>query len=384
MPVDEWLDPLSDDEEAARERARRRAERARRRAEREAAVEAETRDALAGDGAVPTSTESGNGARATVTMDRPRLPSPPPREPPPDPPSGPPPPRPPRGKIYLRRLIAVLGVACLAFIAVVVVVIAQAGDDEEEGQAPAPAPAKPQRTFDLTIPEGYDRSQTAALAREAGIDGSYMKASRSAPRGFNLAEFGAPGADSLEGFLFPATYELFRTDTARDLVRKQLDAFELNFAGIDMGYARSRNLTEYDVVKIASMIEREVAVEDERPLVGAVIYNRLSQSMPLQIDATIRFEDQNYDEPLLAPRLDEDTPYNTYTNPGLPPGPIGNPGLASLEAAAKPARVAYLYYVVKPGTCGHVFAETEEEFFDAEAEYDAAREAEGGQSPTEC
>jgi hypothetical protein len=378
--MDDWLDPIAD-EEAARERARRRAERARRRAEREAAVEAHDRDTLGGDGAVPASTPSGNGDRATVTMDRARLPSPPPPPPPPDPPSGRPPARSPRGKIYLRRLTAVLGVACLAFIAVVVVVIAQRGNGEEE---PAPAPSKPLKTFDLTIPEGYDRSQTAALAREAGIEGSYMKASRSAPRGFNLAEFGARGADSLEGFLFPATYELFRTDTARDLVRKQLDAFEQNMAGIDMGYARSKNLTHYDVVKIASMIEREVSVAEERPLVAAVVYNRLAADMPLQIDATIRFEDQNYDEPLLASRLDEDTPYNTYTNPGLPPGPIGNPGLASLEAAAKPARVDYLYYVVKPGTCGHVFAETEEEFFDAQAEYDAAREAAGGQSPTEC
>jgi hypothetical protein len=379
--MDDWLDPIADDEEAARERARRRAERARRRAEREAAVEAHDRDTLGGDGAVSASMPSGNGDRATVTMDRPRLPPPPPPAPPPDPHSARPPKRSPRGKIYLRRLIAVLGVACLAFVAVVVVVIAQRGNGEEE---PAPAPSKPLRTFDLTIPEGYDRSQTAALAREAGIEGSYVKASRSAPRGFNLAEFGAGGADSMEGFLFPATYELFRTDTARDLVRKQLDAFEQNMAGIDMSYARSRNLTRYDVVKIASMIEREVSVAEERPLVAAVVYNRLAADMPLQIDATIRFEDQNYDEPLLASRLDEDTPYNTYTNPGLPPGPIGNPGLASLEAAAKPARVDYLYYVVKPGTCGHVFAETEEEFFDAQAEYDAAREAAGGQSPTEC
>jgi hypothetical protein len=377
--MDDWLDPIAD-EEAARERARRRAERARRRAEREAAVEAHDRETLGGDGAVPASTPSGNGDRAAVTMDRPRLPSPSP-PPPPDPPSGRPPARSPRGKIYLRRLTAVLGVACLAFIAVVVVVIAQRGNGEEE---PAPAPSKPLKTFDLTIPEGYDRSQTAALAREAGIEGSYMKASRSAPRGFNLAEFGARGADSLEGFLFPATYELFRSDRAQDLVQKQVEAFEQNFASIDMGYAQSRNLTDYDVVKIASMIEREVSVAEERPLVAAVVYNRLAADMPLQIDATIRFEDQNYDEPLLASRLDEDTPYNTYTNPGLPPGPIGNPGLASLEAAAKPARVDYLYYVVKPGTCGHVFAETEEEFFDAQAEYDAAREAAGGQSPTEC
>jgi cell division protein YceG involved in septum cleavage len=381
--MDDWRDPLGDDEETARERARRRAERARRRAEREAAIEAHNRDAVGDDPVVPASTPSGNGDRATAAAGPPQLTSPPAPPSLPSPPPRRPPERPPRSQIYLRRLIAVLGIACLAFAAVVVVVIAQRGNGDEE-EAAAPVSGKPQRTFDLTIQEGYDRSQTAALAREAGVEGNYLKASRNAPRGFNLAEYGARGAESLEGFLFPATYELFRSDRAEDLVQKQIEAFEQNFASIDMGYAQSRNLTEYDVVKIASMIEREVAVENERPLVGAVIYNRLSQDMPLQIDATIRFEDQNYDEPLLASRLEEDTPYNTYTNPGLPPGPVGNPGLASLEAAADPARVNYLYYVVKPGTCGHVFTASEAEFFDAQAEYDAAREAEGGQSPTDC
>jgi YceG-like family len=376
--MDDWLDPIADNEEAARERARRRAERARRRAEREAAAEGDDRDALAGDGVAPAPPPSGNGAQA----DPPQLAAEPPPAPP-DPPHGRPPPGPARGRIWMRRLIAVLGIACLAFVAVVVVVIAQRGDGDDE-EATAPAATKPQRTFDLTIPEGYDRSQTAALAREAGIEGDYMKASRSAPRGFNLGEYEAQGADSLEGFLFPATYELFRTDRAEDLVQKQLDAFEQNFASIDMRYARSKNLTPYDVVKIASMIEREVAVENERPLVGAVIYNRLSQDMPLQIDATIRFEDQNYEEPLLASRLDEDTPYNTYTNTDLPPGPIGNPGLASLDAAADPARVNYLYYVVKPGTCEHVFTADYDEFLAASDDYDVARAEEGGRSPTDC
>jgi hypothetical protein len=408
--VDDWLDPLSEDEEAARERTRRRAERARRRAERDVAAESEPppevsdarralgdrvrdglgdgagsgaeahdADPLGRDGEAPAATSGGNGARG----DRPQLASPLPPEARPDPPQGRQPLGPSRGRVWMRRLIAVLGIACLAFVAVVVLVIAQRGDGDGEEAAP-PAAAKPLRTFDLTIPEGYDRSQTAAVAREAGVEGNYMAASRNAPRGFNLAEYEARGADSLEGFLFPATYELFRSDRAEDLVQKQIEAFEQNFASIDMGYADSRNLTPYDVVKIASMIEREVVEEEERSLVSAVIYNRLSQGMPLQIDATIRFEDQNYDEPLLASRLDEDTPYNTYTNTGLPPGPIGNPGAASLEAAADPERVNYLYYVVDPGTCGHVFTASEAEFLDAKAEYEAARAAEGGQSPTEC
>ena len=135
---------------------------------------------------------------------------------------------------------------------------------------------------------------------------------------------------------------------------------------------------------IASMIEREVQVPGGARPVAAVIYNRLEAGMPLGIDATIRFEVQNFDEPLLESELEMDSPYNTRTNAGLPPGPIGNPGLASLEAAANPADVDYLFYVVKPGTCGeHVFTETEDEFDEAAAEYQAALEAEGG-SPTEC
>jgi YceG-like family len=402
----EWQDPFGEDE-AARDRARRRAERARRREEREAGEEAEDARASlaprvgerpadaaptaagpgdghpAGDGASPPAVADGNGAGAPVALDRP---PPPPGRPPraAPPPSAPrrPPGGPSPGAVRVRRLVAVLGVACLAFVALVVFVLARSGDDEEA--APAPAPAKPLKTIDITIPEGYDRTQTAAVAKDAGIDGNYAKASARAS-GFPLARHGAQGADSLEGFLFPATYELYKRDDVEDLVDKQLDAFQQNIATVDMGYARSRNLTTYDVVKIASMIEREVQVPRERKLVAAVIYNRLSQGMNLAIDATIRFEDRNYDEPLLESRLQEDTPYNTYVNPGLPPGPIGNPGLASLRAAAKPAKVDHLYYVVKPGTCGeHVFVDTEEEFYAASARYDAAREAAGGKSPTEC
>ena len=116
-----------------------------------------------------------------------------------------------------------------------------------------------------------------------------------------------------------------------------------------------------------------------------MIYNRLAAGEPLGIDATIRYEDQNYDEPLTESRLAEDTPYNTRVDPGLPPTPIGNPGLASIEAAANPARSDAYFFVVKPGTCGeHVFTATEEEFAAAPRPSTRRRcEAEGG-SPTDC
>jgi uncharacterized YceG family protein len=152
-----------------------------------------------------------------------------------------------------------------------------------------------------------------------------------------------------------------------------------------MSYAKSKNLTVYDVVTIASMVEREAMIDEERPLVAAVIYNRLKDGMPLGIDATTRFATGNYEDPLTESELATSSPYNTRTNAGLPPGPIASPGLASIEAAANPARVGFLFYVVKPGTCGeHSFSKTEAEFEADVARYNEAREAAGGESPDSC
>ena len=155
-----------------------------------------------------------------------------------------------------------------------------------------------------------------------------------------------------EGFLFPDTFELVKGAPASDLVRLQLEDFKRRVAAVDMRYARSKNLTTRDVITIASMIEDEVAAASQRKLVAAVIYNRLHEGMPLGIDATVRFATGNYDRPLTESQLAVDSPYNTRVNAGLPPGPIDSPGLASIEAAAHPAKVGYLYYVTKPGTCG--------------------------------
>jgi UPF0755 protein len=139
------------------------------------------------------------------------------------------------------------------------------------------------------------------------------------------------------------------------------------------------------VLTIASMVERETRTARERPLVAAVVYNRLHARQPLGIDATIRYATENWTRPLTRSELALDSPYNTRTRAGLPPTPIGNPGLASIRAAARPARVGYLYYVVKPGTCGeHAFSTTFAQFERDQERYNAAREAAGGQSPTKC
>ena len=245
------------------------------------------------------------------------------------------------------------------------------------------APAN-QRVIVVTIPEGYSRSQIAEVAKQAGLKGNYLKETV-AQKGFNPGKYRAKGAKDLEGFLFPATYELERGSSAKDLVRKQLDAFEQNMAQVNLKPAKSKGLTAFDVLIIASMVDREVQVAKERPLVAGVIRNRIRDGMPLGIDATVRFAVDNYTEPLTQSQLNSNSPYNTRKFTGLPPGPIGNPGLASIEAAAQPVKVDYLFYVVKPNTCGeHTFATTEAEFERASKEYERAREQAGGQSPTNC
>jgi len=276
------------------------------------------------------------------------------------PPASPPPPRQARGRG--RRVLATLALGLLLMTAAAAFAAYRYLDDEE------PPPPAPLPTITLTIPEGLSRAETAELAKEVGLRGDYMKASR-----------------GREGFLFPDTFELRRGAPVGDLVQLQLEDFKRRVAGVDLAYARSKNLTLRDVVTIASMVEREAQLESERPLIAAVIYNRLREGMPLGIDATIRFATGNYEEPLTESELAVDSPYNTRLNAGLPPGPIGNPGLASIEAAARPAQVDHLFYVVKPGTCGeHAFSSTEAEFQADVARYNEAREAAGGQSPDTC
>ena len=156
--------------------------------------------------------------------------------------------------------------------------------------------------------------------------------------------------------MFPDTYFVFETDPAATLVEKQLENFRAKWAKVDMTYARSKNLTNYDVLTIASMIEKEVVVPRERRLVAAVIYNRLHQRMPLGIDATLRYGlDLPPTEAITKTQLASDSPYNTRKFRGLPPTPIANPGLDSLQAAAHPAKVDYLYFVRKPDCRSHFF-----------------------------
>jgi len=404
----DWRDPFrdDDDDEATRERARRRAEREARRRERrqkladrvekqtasrEAAAEPpphpapeashspETVGSAAGAEAPEPPGAAGEepaparsalaAARRRMTRPRGRAGS-----------SG----RPPSNVLWRRRLLA-FGLLAGAFALAVFGATTVADRLGGSGDTGEPSAAEPEPTVSVTIPEGFDRRQIAAIAEEAGLRGNYVKASRRA-KGFNPGRFGADDPDSLEGFLFPATYDLPRRANVNRLVGLQLQALRDNIDQVNMRRAERGNLTEYDVLKIASMIEREVQVPKERRLVAAVIYNRLADGSPLGIDATIRYEDQNFEEPLTESRLAEPTPYNTRIHPGLPPTPIGNPGLAAIRAAANPANVDHFYYVVKPDTCGeHVFTASEQEFQEAVAEYQRRLEEEGGApTPDDC
>jgi UPF0755 protein len=234
----------------------------------------------------------------------------------------------------------------------------------------------------VTVPEGRSRSEIAPTLKR--LEGNYLRATRRS-RLLDPRAYGAKGAANLEGFLFPATYELKKGQPVRKLVDEQLRAFKRNFGRVDLGFAKRKNLTPYDVLIIASLVEREAQVAKERPIIASVIYNRLKNDIRLDIDATTRFAVGNWSRPLRVSELQSPSPYNTRVHSGLPPGPIGNPGLASMKAAARPAKTGFIFYVVKPGTCGrHNFAETDAEFQRYVAEYERARAERGGKSPTNC
>jgi uncharacterized YceG family protein len=242
------------------------------------------------------------------------------------------------------------------------------------------------KVTNLTIIEGKARSQVASLLASQGIGGSYLATTRRSPV-LDPRSYGAPGTTgTLEGFLFPSTYQLREPISVEALADDQLTAFRQRFGKVDLGYARSQlHLTPFDVLTVASMVQGEAQTERDRPLIASVIYNRIRARMPLQIDATVRFASGNYTTPITASQLRSSSPYNTYLHRGLPPGPIDSPGLTSIEAAAHPAGTNYLYFVVKPcGNGEHAFASTYGQFLVERDQYQTARAKRGGRSPANC
>jgi UPF0755 protein len=245
--------------------------------------------------------------------------------------------------------------------------------------APPTTTIRQLRQFRVLFPEGFTRAQmvgrlsaVAKIAeheshRNVKVSGSGYAAATAKPR--KVPGFGGKKLP-LEGFLFPDTYDFDRKSTSAQLVRNQLAEFTSNWSRLDLSYARSKNLTPYDVLTIASMVEGEAQVPSERPLVAAVIYNRLHAGMALGIDATLRYGLHiPPTESLTQSELQDPTPYNTRVHEGLPPTPINNPGVAALEAAANPAKVDYLYFVRKPDHKHHYFTASYQDFLQHEAQY---------------
>ena len=245
-------------------------------------------------------------------------------------------------------------------------------------------PPPPVKTTGVTIVPGSTRAQVSARLHQEGVRGGYFTYTRHS-RLLNPVAYGAPrGTTSLEGFLFPDTYQLRVPISIPALVADQLTSFKRQFATVGMGYARSKHLTPYDVLTIASILEKEAGTSHDFPLVASVIYNRLKDHIPLGMDSTTRYEFNNYTKPLTQSQLSASSPYNTRTHDGLPPTPISNPGLAAIQAAAHPAQTNYLYFVVKPCGNGEMTFTSSYSAFLADAQaYQRAR-TRLGRSPEHC
>ena len=210
----------------------------------------------------------------------------------------------------------------------------------------------------LTFPEGLTIAEMAKVYESRGFGSAreFIKAASDAA----LVKDLDPKAGDLEGYLFPETYPLTRRANASQVVAMMVDRFRSSYDDTLRARAEGQRMTTRQVVTLASLIEKETAKADERPLVAAVYRNRMTRGMGMQADPTVVYalmKAGKYDGNIRRDDLSFDSPYNTYRYPGLPPGPIAAPGRASLEAALAPADVPYLYFVSR-NDGSHVFATT--------------------------
>lgn len=228
-------------------------------------------------------------------------------------------------------------------------------------------------TVTLTIPEGWRAEQIAALLAEKGLADplEFLSLVRTgAGFEYDFLSDRPEGITSLEGYLFPDTYAFPPDATAADVIDRMLTTFGERFTPEMRQQVKDQGLSIHDAVTLASIIEREARVPDERTIIASVFHNRLRSGMYLNADPTVQYalgyhEDagQWWKRPLYLEDLEVDSAYNTYIHVGLPPGPICNPGLAALQAAVAPADTDYYYFVANDvaGDGSHVFAKTLEE-----------------------
>ncbi len=207
--------------------------------------------------------------------------------------------------------------------------------------------------FDFTVPEGSNMFDIASALEAAGAMPAedFIRAAADTKPIRDLA----PDAKTLEGYLFPATYHLSHWITAADLCRQMTDQFRRQWKKL----GKSANVIQ--TVTLASLVEKETGVANERPLIAGVFANRLRKGMRLDCDPTTIYAallENRYRKAIHRSDLASQNPYNTYQHAGLPPGPIANPGAAALMAALDPAETEYLYFVAKPGGGGHQFSTT--------------------------
>lgn len=213
----------------------------------------------------------------------------------------------------------------------------------------------------ITFPEGRTLAEMAEIFEQRGF--GTAEAFRAAAQNAALVADFDPDARDLEGYLFPSTYNLPRSADATTLVALMVQSFKTTFGEDLRAAAKAAGMTVREAVTMASLVEEEAQIADERPVISAVYHNRLGIGMGLQCDATVIYALQRlgqWDGNITRADLAIDSPYNTYRYRGLPPGPIANPGRASLEAAVRPADVPYIYYVSR-NDGSHVFATTLDE-----------------------
>lgn len=212
----------------------------------------------------------------------------------------------------------------------------------------------------FTVPEGFTTAQVAELLASKGLINreKFFSAVTGDDFPYSFTQGLPKGDRRLEGYLFPDTYQVIRGSSESSIIDLMLKRFEKEMNQLDYpAQANRAGMTLHQAVTIASMVEREARIDEERPLIAGVIHNRISKSMPLQIDATVQYALGTSKPKLYYKDLEINSPYNTYRIQGLPPGPIAMPGKSSLLAAVKPTRTEYLYYVAKPDG-SHAFAAT--------------------------
>jgi len=225
-------------------------------------------------------------------------------------------------------------------------------------------------TVRFTIPEGYDiKRTTEKLASEGLINPDvFSKEIESGQFDYKFLEGAPAGPNRLEGFLFPDTYDIYTNANEHDIIDKMLYQFSKVFTDDYYARAKELNMSVNDIITLASIIEREARVPEDRPIIASVFYNRLKIGMPLQSCATVQYILGEQKPVLSISDTKIESPYNTYLNTGLPPGPIASPGADSIKAALYPADTDYLYFLAK-GDGSHAFSSTYEQFLKDKAKY---------------